>query len=249
MTGNQQWKAAEYAEHARFVADLAADPLLDLLQPRPGERILDVGCGDGALTERVVAAGATVVGIDASAEMIDAARARGLDARLVDARALPFQDEFDAALSNAVLHWITDLDQVLEGVRRALQPGGRFVGECGGHACVAAVATALSAVAVRHGVTLTLPWRFRTVDDFSAALEASGLDPVLVRLIPRPTFLASGMRPWLRTFASWAFESLPEAERERAFDETEDLLRPALCDSRGRWTADYIRLRFVARRL
>jgi SAM-dependent methyltransferase len=248
VTVNQHWNAAEYAEHARFVADLAADPLLDLLQPRRRERILDIGCGDGALTERLVGAGASVVGIDSSPEMVAAARARGLDARPMDARVLPFQSEFDAVFSNAVLHWILELDQVLGAVHRALKPGGRFVGECGGHGCVAAVATAVSAVAARHGLALTLPWRFRTVDEFDAALQASGLDPVLVQLVPRPTFLASGMRPWLRTFASWAFESLPDSEREQAFAETEDLLRPALCDSRGRWTADYIRLRFAARR-
>src|SRR5215207_5023766 len=132
----QTWDAADYAANARFVSDLG-QPVLDLLAPRPGERILDVGCGDGALTEKLVVAGATVVGIDPAPDLVAAAIARGLDARQIDAQALPFDHEFDAAFSNAVLHWLPDLDAALRGVRRALRREGRFVGECGGHGNVA----------------------------------------------------------------------------------------------------------------
>ena len=244
----QQWNAADYASHARFVSDLGT-PVLGLLQPQAGERILDIGCGDGALTEQLAAQGSLVIGIDTSAEMLAAARARGLDVRLVDAQALPFVGEFDAVFSNAVLHWIPDLTPVLSGVHRALRPHGRFVGEFGGHGCVAAVCTALRAVAARHGLELKLPWNYATVDDFEASLAATGFEPLFVRLVPRPTPLPSGMAAWLRTFAGWAFDALPEAQREAAFDEIVELLRPALCDSRGRWTADYIRLRFAAKRV
>lgn len=244
---SQTWDAADYAANARFVSDLAG-PVIELLAPRAGERILDLGCGDGALTQALVARGITMVGIDASAEMVAAATARGLDARLVDASALPFVEEFDAVLSNAVLHWVVDLRPVLDGVRRALRPGGRFVGEFGGHGCVAAVCTALRAVALRHGAALTLPWRFPTVDELEVDLLATGFEPTAVLLVPRPTSLPSGIDAWLRTFAGWAFDALPEQEREAAFAETVELLRPALCDSRGRWTADYARLRFSARR-
>jgi SAM-dependent methyltransferase len=244
--GEQQWNAADYAANARFVSDLA-EPVVELLEPRAGERILDIGCGDGALTERIAAVGAQVVGIDPSPAMLAAARARGLDARSMDAGALPFSGEFDAVFTNAVLHWIPDLTPVLAGVRRALKPGGRFVGECGGHACVAAVCTALLAVAAAHGLEARLPWTFRTADEFADALVASGFVPVDVRLVPRPTPLPSGMAAWLRTFAGSMFDGLPEAERAAAFAEAVELLAPSLRDSRGRWTADYIRLRFVAR--
>jgi SAM-dependent methyltransferase len=243
---SQQWNAADYASNARFVSDLGA-PVLDLLQPRAGERILDVGCGDGALTAAIAAAGAGVLGVDTASEMLAAARARGLDVHAADARQLPFHAEFDAVFTNAVLHWVPDLEPVLHGVRRALRPQGRFVGEFGGHGCVAAVCTALRAVASARGIGLALPWNFMTGDDFEDALRAAGFTPVLVRIVPRPTLLPSGMAAWLRTFAGWAFDALPAAQRDAAFDAVVELLRPSLCDSRGRWTADYVRLRFAAR--
>jgi SAM-dependent methyltransferase len=241
----QTWSAADYAANARFVSDLG-QPVLDLLAPRPGERILDVGCGDGALTERLLRAGATVVGVDPAPDFVAAAVARGIDARQLDAQALPFDAEFDAAFTNAALHWVPDLDAALRGIRRALKHDGRFVGECGGHGNVAAVSTALQAVALRHGVRPQLPWRYPTPDDFVARLIAAGFRPVSVELIPRPTPLASGMAAWLRTFAGPVYEQLPVDVRDAALDETVDLLRWSLCDGQGRWTADYVRLRFAA---
>ena len=139
--------------------------MVDALAPAEGERILDIGCGDGVLTETIVATGASVVGIDASASMVAAAVARGIDARLADARRLNFREEFDAAFSNAALHWMPEIDTVLAGVHDALVPGGRFVGELGGHGNVAAIATAIRAVLraarPRRALALVLPDRAR----------------------------------------------------------------------------------------
>jgi SAM-dependent methyltransferase len=241
----QTWNAADYAANARFVSDLG-QPAFDLLAPRPGERVLDIGCGDGELTQKIAEAGATVVGADPAPDFVQAALARGIDARQLDAQALPFEREFDAAFTNAALHWIPDLDAALRGIHRALKRNGRFVGECGGHGNVAAVSTALQAVGLRHGVQLRMPWQYPSPADFSRRLVAAGFTPVSVQLIPRPTPLASGMAAWLRTFAGPIFEQLPTGVREAALDETVDLLRWSLCDEQGRWTADYVRLRFVA---
>jgi len=141
---------------------------------------------------------------------------------------------------------VPDLDRALRGIRRALRSGGRFVGEFGGHGNVAAVSTALHAVALRHGVRAQMPWHYPTPADFRRRLAAAGFTPVSVELIPRPTPLPSGMAAWLRTFAGPVFEQLPAGAREGAIDETVDLLRWSLCDEQGQWTADYLRLRFAA---
>ena len=117
----QTWDAASYAKNGRFVADLA-DEVVDWLDPKPGERVLDLGCGDGALTEKLAAHGSTLVGIDKSQSLLDAARLRGLDVRLGDVLSLPFEAEFDAVFSNAVLHWVREAGAAARNIRRALKP-------------------------------------------------------------------------------------------------------------------------------
>ena len=152
MSEGQHWEAQRYARNARFVADLG-QPVVELLAPQPGERILDLGCGDGALTRKLVELGCSVVGVDAGPDMIRAARELGLDAHVVDGHELAFEREFDAVFSNAALHWMKrDPQEVIAGVARALRPGGRFVGEMGGHGNVAAIVTALLAVLERRGI-------------------------------------------------------------------------------------------------
>src|ERR1700680_1963045 len=168
-TPAQSWKADRYAQHANFVPALG-QPVLDLLGPAPGERILDLGCGDGVLTEKIAASGAAVVGVDAAPDMVAAAQKRGMDARVIDALNLDFDHEFDAVFTNAALHWMkSDPDAVIRGVTRALKPGGRFVAEMGGHGCVAAITLALVVAIERRGVAAVasrIPWYFPTVDDY-----------------------------------------------------------------------------------
>ena len=247
--GNTQtWRADRYAHNARFVADLGT-PVVEWLAPRPGERILDLGCGDGALTKKLADLGVAVVGVDAAPDLIAAAQKLGLDARLVDAHALGFQDEFDAVFSNAALHWMLDPDAVIDGVKRALKPGGRFVAEFGGQNNVAAITVALIAVLRHRGVdgAAAIPWYFPTPEEYKEKLEGHGFIVDRIDLIPRPTPLPTDMRAWLETFAENFIRQLPEAERGATLNEVVELLKPVLCDRRGRWTADYIRLRFAAR--
>jgi trans-aconitate methyltransferase len=243
----QSWNASDYVHNAGFVADLG-EPVLALLAPRAGERILDLGCGDGALTERLQAAGATVLGVDGSADMVRAAQARGLDARVMDGQDLRFDGDFDAVFSNAALHWMPEADRVLAGVARACKPGARFVGEMGGHGNVAAITTALRAVLTAHGVppARIFRWFFPTAVAYAARLERHGFAVVSVQLIPRPTLLPTGIEGWLTTFSAPFLRGVPDHLHTRIQQDTAALLAPALCDDRGQWIADYVRLRFVA---
>lgn len=248
-TTGQKWTAEGYAANARFVSDLGA-PLVAMLDPKPGERILDLGCGDGALTQRIMESGANVIGFDASEELAAAAQKRGISVDLGDAHTLPYESEFDAVFSNAALHWMNRPAAVIEGVRRALKPRGRFVAEMGGHGNIAAIRTALAAVfatrGLDHGMIRTQ--YYPTAEEYAELLTAHRFDVVAMELFARPTPLPTGMDGWLSTFAAGSFARLPGSEREPAKAEVIALLRPELCDSKGRWTADYVRLRFAAKR-
>jgi trans-aconitate methyltransferase len=247
MTNRQTWDPERYARNARFVADLGM-PVVELLAPQPGERILDLGCGDGVLTEKLVAMGCQVVGVDSSVELIKAAKARGLDARVMDGQNLTFENEFAAVLSNAALHWMKRADEVIAGVWRALKPGGRFVAECGGYKCVATIENALLDALKRRGIASKdiSPWYFPTVEDYGGRLTAGGFKIHYIALIPRPTPLPGDVTGWLETFAESFTSLLPADERPAFIDEVREVLRPALCDKDGKWTADYVRLRFAA---
>ena len=245
-TKTQRWSAETYDAHARFVSDLAGD-VMAWLDPKAGERILDLGCGDGVLTAELISRGAQVVGVDTSDDLLRAATKRGLDVRHMDGQALQFDAEFDAVFSNAALHWMRDGAAVASGVARALKPGGRFVAEFGGHGNVAAIVTAILAVAKARkvGGELAAPWFYPTPAEYRELLEKAGLTVSRIGLFPRPTPLKTGMAEWLKLFRKPFFEQFRN-EAEAAVAEAVDLLRPSLCDGHGNWTADYVRLRVEA---
>jgi SAM-dependent methyltransferase len=247
MSAPQSWDPERYARNARFVSDLGA-PVVELLAPQPGERVLDLGCGDGALTAELVARGCPVVGVDGSAEQIAAARARGLDARVADGQSLAFESEFDAVFSNAALHWMKRPDAVIDGVARALRPGGRFVGEFGGQGCVAKIVAALDRALARRGLDAASlnPWYFPSAEEYRKRLEARGFEVRSIALFPRPTPLPGDVTGWLETFAESFTRALAAGERRPFLAEVRDALRPELVDPSGVWVADYVRLRFSA---
>ena len=246
----QTWNTEAYAANGRFVATLASG-VVALLAPQPGERILDLGCGDGALTEQLAATGAIVTGVDASPTMLTAARQRNLNVEQHNATALPFHQQFDAVFSNAALHWITGIpgqQATLAGVHRALRPNGRFIAEMGGHGNIAAIRTALQAVLAPFHIDAeaTAASFFPSPELYRRLLEEAGFTVQSIDLIPRPTPLPNGMDSRLNTFRNGVLDHLNPTDRAAAIHQTVALLEPILRDADGNWTADYVRLRFHA---
>jgi trans-aconitate methyltransferase len=247
MIAEQTWDPERYARNARFVSDLAA-AVVELLAPKAGERILDLGCGDGVLTGKLAAMGCDVVGVDGSSAQIVAARKLGLDARVMDGEKLTFDGEFDAVFSNAALHWMRKPEAVIRGVWQALRPSGRFVSEFGGHGCVAKIKKALVAALNRRGLDgeAAVPWYFPTVEEYSSLLKKAGFSIGYIALVPRPTPLPGDVTGWLETFGESFTACLPHEERPAYVAEVREALRPELANAEGVWIADYVRLRFAA---
>ena len=246
--GVQNWNAEKYSQLASYVPELGQS-VFDLLNPKSNERILDLGCGAGELTQKIVDSGASVLAIDASQSMVEHARSVGIDAHLCDARQLPYKNEFDAVFSNAVLHWIQDHKKVLDGVRAALRPGGRFVAEFGGFGNVAAITSTLIAVLNANGFPgqSLNPWYNPSVSGYKAELEASGFGVADIDLIWRPTPIPQGMEEWLDMFAVAFFKDIQDDGLVRRMKaQIIEALEPNLKDESGLWYADHVRLRFVA---
>ncbi|MCJ8155943.1 trans-aconitate 2-methyltransferase [Sphingomonas sp. LaA6.9] len=246
-----KWDAADYARNAAFVPALGM-PAVELLDPRPGERILDLGCGDGVLTEALVRAGAEVVGVDASPDMIAAAKARGIDAYVKDGQALDFDGAFDAAFSNAALHWMLDPAAVAAGVFRALKPGARFVGEQGGHGNIAQLRAGLRAELTDRGYPVPAedPQWYPTPEEFTRIYSDAGFTDIEAWLIQRPTPLPAGAASWFRTFRAGFLDAadVPEEAQEEVAMAAEARVAPILRQPDGNWVADYVRLRFTMRK-
>jgi len=257
LNPSSRWSPADYASNAAFVPKLGAAALA-LLAPQPGELIVDLGCGDGALTLQIMASGARVIGLDASTEMVEAARARGVDAFVADAQALDLDNQaarfgqFDAAFSNAALHWMLDPDAVASGVFALLKPGGRFVGEMGGEGNLAALRGALRAELVARGYPVPAddPQWYASAEEFTRLYACAGFTRIEAQLIPRPTPLPAGIAQWVLTFRAGMLEvaGVPEPERRAVAAAVEQRLQPFLQQPDGSWSADYVRLRFTMRK-
>lgn len=237
---SQQWDAGFYDARHAYVYQYGAD-LLPLLDPQPGERILDAGCGTGQLTARIAESGAAVHGVDQSPEMIEKARTAfpALRFDVADLTSLTFEQEYEAVFSNAVLHWIRDAQAAANCIAAALVPGGRFVAEFGGlHNCAAVSAAAGSA----H------PWYFPAIPEYGAVLQQAGLELRQAWLFPRPTKMddpVSGLRDWIRMFGAHWIDRVPESDREDWFTAVEAAARPELFRE-GSWQIDYWRIRVMA---
>jgi trans-aconitate methyltransferase len=243
----QKWSATMYDSHARFVGDLAK-PAVDLLDPKPGERILDIGCGDGYLMQKIASSGAIMTGVDYSPELVAAAQARGLDVQHGNGEAIDFENTFDGAFSNAALHWMRRADLVAAGVARALKSGGRFVGEFAGARNAFLIRTAVHAALAHRGLDADEvdPWYLPTDSQYRTVLEKAGLRVTHISLFDRPVVIDYPVADWIRTFGSPYLTVLKTEDRAPFLEEVTRDLAPHLLGPDGRWTVDYTRLRFRA---
>jgi trans-aconitate methyltransferase len=246
------WDANLYNAKHDFVWKYGSD-VVSLLAPQAGERILDLGSGTGHLTAQIAESGAELTGVDSSGDMVAAARAAypQLKFLVADARHLSFREEFDAVFSNATLHWIHEPEVVLQGVFKALRPGGRFVAEFGGHGNIRAMQEAFDQTLVElHAAQPgeVNPWYYPSVSEYAGLVEKNNLEVRFVALFDRPTALAdgaAGIRNWINMFAVEYLAKAGESCREQFMARVEEILRPKLFRE-GQWWADYRRLRIVA---
>jgi trans-aconitate methyltransferase len=250
---NAKWDAGLYDDKHSFVWKLATG-VLELLDAKPGERILDLGCGTGHLTARIAEAGAHVMGVDRSPEMIRQAKERypALRFEVMDARGISLDGSFDAVFSNATLHWIKEPERVIAAIKKTLRPGGRFVAEFGGKGNTAELLAAIQRTWVKLGLDgpAPHPWYYPSLAEYAGLLEQHGFEVTYATLFDRPTPLDDGehgLRNWLEMFGSAFIEGLPESIRERLLVEIEHELRPKLFHG-GHWVMDYCRLRVMAKR-
>ncbi len=245
-----KWDSDLYDQKHSFVTKYGED-LLSLLQAQPEERILDIGCGSGHLTKRIADAGAEVIGLDSSPEMIATAQTAypGINFIVADASDFSFAESFDAVFSNAALHWVERAEAAVICMARALKPGGRFVVEFGGKGNIAGIARALEqAIHHLHGRKVNADNYFPAIGEYTSLLEKHGLEPVSALLFDRPTKLEGGeegLENWIKMFRRELVVGFSDAERQAIFAEVKSALRDKLFRD-GNWFADYRRLRIVA---
>lgn len=247
------WNTSLYDQKHAFVFEFGKG-LVSLLDPQPGERILDIGCGTGHLASEIAERGAHVVGIDSSPAMIEAARQAypDLTFQVEDAQSFSFAEPFDAIFSNATLHWINEPEKAVKCIAAALKPGGRLVAEFGGKGNVATIVTAAQhAIEEIEGDWVESGWYFPSIGEYASLLETHGFETQSALLYDRPTRLEEGeqgLRNWLLMFGEHILENVDDDIKQRVIQQVEERTRPKLFKD-GYWFADYRRLRVVARKL
>lgn len=242
-----EWNADDYQTHAAFVPKLT-DAVLQLLAPQAHETILDLGCGDGTLSQRIAESGCQLHAIDASPDMVRSARDKGIEAQVRDAQKLNLPEIYDAVFSNAALHWMTQPDAVITAVWNALKPGGRFVGELGGEGNIQTLVDAMTDSFLRHPDfgSYRNPWFFPNAVQYQQLLQQQGFAVETCIFERRPTQVGNSIRGWLEVFTDGITHSLSSAQTQTFYDEIETALQPHLDPITGQLTLDYMRLRFKA---
>jgi len=252
MNSTRVWQSNHYDNKLDFVSEFGKG-VVEMLNPKSGETILDLGCGTGDLAHQILSSGASVIGMDYSQQMIESAKEKYPDIHFFTGNAEDYKldEPVDAVFSNAALHWMKNPRNVIKCVWNSLNKGGRFVAEFGGQGNVGAVVKATSEVLHKeYGINATdlNPWYFPSIAEYSTLLEEQGFRVTYAIHFDRPTAMKDGekgLNHWLTGFADDFFKGFSEEEKEKA---TEKILVEARDELfiDGTWYVDYKRLRIMA---
>jgi len=246
MNETNQWNPNTYNKHTAFVSQLAL-PVVDLLDPKKGEKILDVGCGEGTLAVEIERRGAKVIGVDMSSEMIEQCQAKGIEAYVGSVTDLPYDEEFDAIFSNATLHWIKNSKSAVQNIAKSLKSSGHFVCEFGGEGNAYALVSAMQEVFEKHPEfgEFENPWYFPSVEEYTTLLESEGFKVEYMDIIPRPTPM-DDIGNWLDIFANGVTKHLSKEQFEVFKKACRAILKERIYSEDEGWMLDYKRLRVRA---
>ena len=246
MKETNNWNANNYNKHADFVSILAT-PVVELLKPKKDEKILDLGCGDGTLAVEIEKAGSKVIAVDLSEDMVEKTKEKGIEAYVMSATELTFQDEFDAVFSNAVLHWIKEPEIAIQKIYNSLKDEGRFIAEFGGYGNIKHLTDTMQNVFRIHPEygEFNNPWYFPKADDYKRVLENGGFKISYIKIIPRPTKI-DDISNWLNIFANGIVSHLTREQQINFNNEVREILKPIIYSKKEGWVADYVRLRLEA---
>ncbi|MDC0933296.1 class I SAM-dependent methyltransferase [Arcobacteraceae bacterium] len=246
MKESNDWNANKYKKHADFVSVLAL-PVVELLDPKKDEEVLDLGCGEGTLALEIKKHGANVRAVDLSSEMVEKTQSKGIEASVMSATNLTFENQFDAVFSNAVLHWVKDSELAIQKINKALKKEGRFVAEFGGYGNIKNLTDAMQEVFDNHTSwgQFENPWVFLKDSEYKILLEKNGFDVEYIELIQRPTPIDDIVN-WLDVFANGITKNLSKEQKEIFKEKVREVLKPKQYNEKDGWSADYVRLRVKA---
>jgi len=246
MEESNSWNAKKYSKHADFVSNLAL-PLVELLEPKANESILDLGCGEGTLALEIKKYDTKIIAVDLSSDMVEKTKNKGIEAYVSSATQLDFDNKFDAVFSNAVLHWVKDSKLALNQIHKVLKKDGRFVAEFGAKDNIKQLIDAMQEVfsSNKEYGKFNNPWNFQSQEDYSELLEQNGFKIQYIKTIVRPTPIDDILN-WLEIFANGIISHLNEAEKSNFKNEVKNILKDKLYTKKDGWVIDYVRLRLKA---
>ncbi len=251
---NIKWDAEKYTSDFSFVHQYG-NSVIELIDVDKGSTVLDLGCGNGSLTQTLHEKGYAVKGMDASKELLDIARKNYPTLEFIQGDAADFalSEPVDAVFSNAVFHWIDKERQqdMMKCVFNALKKNGQFIFEFGGHGNNQCIHSVLATIFSEYGYRYKLPFYFPTISEYATLLENTGFRVNYAVLFDRLTELngENGLKDWINMFVKTPFSIIKrEQEKETIIDRAVAALRNDLYVE-GKWYADYVRIRMKAIRL